>query len=43
MIAILSDRSMFEVDEGAKVGDLLWSTNGVEIRIVRLLPGLERL
>jgi hypothetical protein len=42
MIAILSDRTMVEVDATAKVGDLLWSTNGVEIRIVKLLPALER-
>lgn len=37
-IAILSDKTMFEVDEKAKVGDLMWSRNGVEIRIIDLLP-----
>lgn len=41
MIAILSDNTMFEVDEKAKIGDLMWSTNGVEIRIKDILPELE--
>lgn len=41
MIAVLSDRTMFEVDKSAKIGDVMWSRNGVSITIIDLLPMLE--
>jgi hypothetical protein len=40
-IAILSDKTSIEVDDKARIGQVLWSKNGIDIYITDLLYGLN--